>query len=114
MSEETKTKEPTYCDAEAAFKDGSYTSASDDELRAFHRACVGVNGPNQSAVDRIRRVGDLMWQELQERGERQRRAGSIADSVTPAHPEDSQTAASTQASGPWDAARVKALVRDRI
>jgi hypothetical protein len=114
MSEETRTKEVTYCDAEAAFKDGSYRSASDDELRAFHRACIGVNGPNQPAVDRIRRIGDLMWQELQEREERQRRAGSMADSVPPAHPGESQTPVNTQVGGSWDAARLKGLVKDGI
>jgi hypothetical protein len=81
MSEKEKTKEPTYCDAEAAFKDGSYRSASDDDLGAFHRACMGVNGPNQSAVDRIRRIGDVMWQELLEREERQRKAASMAVSL---------------------------------
>jgi hypothetical protein len=114
MSEESKAKEPTYCDAEAAFKDGSYRSASDDELRAFHHACMGVNGPNQSAVDRIRRVGDLMWQELQGREERRRRAGSMADSLLPEHPVEPQTPLTTEASRPWDAARVKGLVKDGI
>jgi hypothetical protein len=113
MSEEKR--EVTYCDAEKAFHDGSYRSASDEELKALHQACIKVSGPNLSAVERIRRIGDALWQELEARRARREEASAIAAGDPGELTADStgQVSRSLELEG-WDEKRVQELISNSV
>ena len=113
MSEEQK--EVTYCDAEKAFHDGSYRAASEEELRALHQACLKVGGQNATAVDRIRRVGDIMWQELSARKARRESADAVAVADCPGGPKrDSTKEGSVPEDASWDEKRVHNLIANSV
>ena len=114
MSEEKK-REVSYCDAERAFQDGTYKSASDDELRDFHRACITVSGPNTSAVDRVRRVGEIIWEELSARSAQREGANKIAvaEPSGVAGPLPVREVAATEAGG-WGQKEIRDLVTNSV
>jgi hypothetical protein len=105
----------THSEAETAFKNGSYKEASDETLREMHRACLDAGGLNQSAVSRIREIGNILWQELAKREKTTQDAQrsallSGADSSAPCIVQSSSPAPSHS----WDENKLLKLIQDRI
>jgi hypothetical protein len=98
----------SHCDAERAVNDNSYKGASDSQLREWRIACERVGGNNTTAVDRIRRVGDVILAEINARQAQHPHLTSVPINSVP----DSVSFAPTNSS--WDEARIKDLIRDRI
>src|SRR5258708_1295471 len=73
----------TYADAEQAVDAGSYKTASDEVLQEMHKLCLNVSGGNVTAVDRVRRKGDIIREELssRERLRRERQESMMISSV---------------------------------
>lgn len=101
----------THSEAEKAVADNSYKSATDDRLRAMWKACMGASGPNQNAIARIRKVADIIREEMTAREISRRQlpvisasAGSnVQNSITPTTPAPT-----------WDEAKLFALIADQI
>lgn len=106
----------THCDAETAFKDGSYKTRSEEELEEMRHACVNVTGSNQVNVGRVRSIGEALGAELAER--RKRRQDHEQSGMLSAGAKDSLTFVSKpgriDSQVPWDEAGLQTLIRDGI
>jgi hypothetical protein len=84
----------THCDAETALDNGFYKSLPNDVLEQMVAACRNVQGTNQINVDRVRRKGDVIAQELaarERRGQEQQglvtlAAGGVTANTGPVTP----------------------------
>src|SRR6266478_6639373 len=106
----------THCDAEKAVQDGSYKAASDETLREMHIACLNVSGANQSAITRIRKVGDIVREELSLR-EKSRREQQSSVQISTQTEDVAPTVQQFPPSGSlssWDEAKLSKMIQDGI
>ncbi|HEY0548378.1 MAG TPA: hypothetical protein VGF13_02185, partial [Verrucomicrobiae bacterium] len=103
----------TACEAEKAYSDGSYKIISDDELEKAANACLNVTGTNEINVDRVRRVGDLLREELKLRRERRRDQYAVGGVPALASSEMLENS-SLSVSGSWTEARLLSMISNQI
>ncbi len=105
----------THCDAEKAVDDNSYRSASDDQLQEMHRLCLDASGPNQQAVERIRRKGEIIFAELSSREERRRKQEDLPDLSAPGEEFVNVRGFDTPEPGvDWNQAKLSSMIGDGV
>lgn len=105
----------THSDAEKAVDDGSYKSASDETLREMRKVCLNVNGSNVTAVDKVRRKGDIIQEELSAREKaKEQQEGALALSGVDSSESVSQEGEFDSDLNQWSESRLQEMIRDGI
>jgi hypothetical protein len=106
----------THSDAEKAVNDGSYKSLPTKDLEEMRNACRNVTGSNQINVERIRRKGDIIGEELSSReADRQlQRTSNILASSADEPPDLISKLQASEFISPWDEERLTKMIRDGI
>ena len=105
----------THSDAEKAVDDGSYKSAPDEVLREMRMACLNVSGSNVTAVDRVRKKGDIIEQELsaREKSRHEQQSSIVLSEAKDADQPVSEKVLDTTPTD-WDEAKLNEMIQNGI